>query len=123
MQCDHVADLLPQIVEGSERAAPPVMSHVESCLRCQAELAQYRRLLKALRNLRTDVLEPAPGTLTAILATLEAAGERGAMRSLLAGRRAAYVGGIAVATAAAGAAGAIVIANRGRARRKVRLAG
>ena len=123
MQCDHVADLLPQIVEGTERAAPPVLSHVESCLRCQAELVQYRRLLKALRNLRTDVLEPAPGTLTAILANLEAAGERGAMRSLLAGRRAAYVGGIAVATAAAGAAGALVIANRGRARRKVRLAG
>ena len=123
MQCDHVADLLPQVVEGTERAAPPVLSHVESCLRCQAELAQYRKLLKALRNLRTDVLEPAPGTLTAILANLEAAGERGAMRSLLDGRRAAYVGGIAVATAAAGAAGAIVIANRGRARRKVRLAG
>ncbi len=123
MRCDHVADLLPQIVEGAERAAPPVLSHVEACLRCQAELAQYRKLLKALRNLRTDVLEPAPGTLTGILASIEAVGERGAMRSLLAGRRAAYVGGIAVATAAAGAAGAIVIANRGRARRKVRLAG
>jgi len=123
MQCDDVADLLPQVVEGTERAAPPVLAHVESCLRCQAELAHYRRLLKALRNLRTDVLEPAPGTLTAILANLEAVGERGAMRSLLAGRRATYVGGIAVATAAAGAAGAIVIANRGRARRKVRLAG
>ena len=69
---------------------------------------------KALRTLRTDVLEPAPGTLTAILASLEAAGERGAMRSLLTGRRAAYVGGIAAATAAAGAAGAIVLANRAR---------
>ncbi len=123
MQCDHVADVLPQIVEGSERAQPAVLSHVESCLRCQAELAQYRRLLKALRNLRTDILDPAPGTLTGILASLEAAGERGAMRSLLAGRRAAYLGGIAVATAAAGAAGALVIANRGRGRRKMRLAG
>ena len=125
MQCDHVADLLPQIVEGTERAAPPVLSHVESCLRCQAELAQYRKLLKALRSLRNDILEPAPGTLTGILANLEAAGERGAMRSLLAGHRTAYLGGIAVATAAAGAAGAIVIVNRGRGRgrRKMRLAG
>ena len=121
MRCDHVADLLPQIVDGETRAQPGVLSHVESCLRCQAELVQYRKLLKALRHLRTDVLEPAPGTLTSILATLEAAGERGAMRSLLTGRRAAYVGGIAVATAAAGAAGAIVLANRGR--RKMRLAG
>ena len=121
MQCDHVADRLPQIVDGSERAAPEVLVHVDSCLRCQAELVQYRKLLKALRQLRTDILEPAPGTLTAILASLEAVGERGAMRSLLNGRRAAYLGGIAAATAAAGAAGALVLANRGR--RKMRLAG
>ena len=121
MRCERVADLLPQIVDGTERADPQVRAHVETCLRCQAELVQYRRLLKALRHLRTDVLQPAPGTLTAVLASLEAAGERGAMRSLLAGRRGAYLGGIAVATAAAGAAGALVMANRGR--RKMRLAG
>lgn len=121
MRCDQVADLLPGIVDGPARAERHVLSHVDSCLRCQAELVQYRRLLKALRHLRTDVLEPAPGTLTSILAHLEAAGERGAMRSLLAGRRAAYLGGIAVATAAAGAAGAVVLANRGR--RRMRLAG
>ena len=121
MQCDQIADRLPQIVDGAERAAPAVLAHVDTCLRCQAELVQYRRLLKALRQLRTEILEPAPGTLTAILASLEAVGERGAMRSLLAGRRAAYLGGIAAATAAAGAAGAIVLANRGR--RRMRLAG
>lgn len=121
MLCERVADRLPQIVDGGERAAPDVMAHVDACLRCQAELVQYRKLLKALRTLRTDILEPAPGTLTAILASLEAVGERGAMRSLLAGRRAAYVGGIAAAATAAGAAGAIVLASRGR--RKMRLAG
>lgn len=121
MQCERVAEQLPQIVDGAERAAPQVLAHVESCLRCQAELVQYRRLLRALRHLRTDVLEPAPGTLAAILANIEHAGERGAMHSLLTGRRAAYLGGIAVATAAAGAAGAMVLANRGR--RKMRLAG
>ncbi len=121
MRCEQVADRLPQIVDGAERAAPEVLAHVDACLRCQAELVQYRKLLKALRQLRTHVLEPAPGTVTAILAGLEAAGERGAMRSLLAGHRGAYLGGLAAATAAAGAAGAIVIANRGR--RKMRLAG
>lgn len=121
MLCDDIAELLPQIVEGSERADARVRRHVDSCLRCQAELVQYRKLLKALHNLRTEVLEPAPGTLSGILAHLEAAGERGAIRSLLTGRKAAYVGGIAVATAAAGAAGAIVLANRGR--RRMRLAG
>ena len=118
MRCDHVADRLPQIVDGVERAAPAVLAHVESCLRCQAELVQYRKLLKALHNLRTEVLEPAPGTLSGILAHLEAAGERGAIRSLLSGRRAAYVGGLAVATAAAGA-GAIVLLGRGKRRMRV----
>ncbi|HEX2039290.1 MAG TPA: hypothetical protein VHF47_06100 [Acidimicrobiales bacterium] len=121
MRCDDVAEILSQVVDGAEVADPAVRRHVDSCLRCQAELVQYRRLLKALHHLRTDVLEPSPGVLTGILANLEAAGERGAIRSMLAGRRAAYAGGIAVATLAAGAAGAIVLANRGR--RKVRLAG
>ena len=121
MQCERIAELLPQIVESGEGADVMVRAHVDSCLRCQAELVQYRRLLKALHGLRTEVLEPAPGTLTGILAHLEARGERRAVRSLLAGRRGAYVGGIAVATAAAAGAGAIVLASRGR--RKVRLAG
>ena len=117
VSCDSVAELLPQVVEHGGAVDAPVIEHVEACLRCQAELVQYRRLLKALRQLRTEVLEPAPGTLTGILASLEAAGERGAIRSLLSGRRAAYVGGIAVATAAAGAAGALVLAHRARDRR------
>ena len=120
MRCDQVADVLPEVVDGTGKAGPRVLAHVETCLRCQAELAQYRKLLRALRHLRTEVIEPAPGTLTRILAGLGAAGERGAVRSLLVGRRAAYLGGIAVATAAAGAAGAVVVANRGR--RKVPLA-
>ena len=119
--CESVAEALPDIVEGGT-AGPAVTRHVESCLRCQAELVQYRKLLRSLHQLRTEVLEPAPGTLTAILASLEAAGERGAIRSMLHGRRAAYVGGIAVATAAAGAAGAIVLAGRAK-RRGLRLAG
>lgn len=121
INCDDVAGVLPQIVDGSGHADRTVLAHVESCLRCQAELVQYRKLLRALHNLRTEVLEPAPGTLSGILANLEAAGERGAIRSLLTGRRAAYLGGIAVATAAAGAAGAIVLAHRSKER--MRLAG
>ncbi len=91
--------------------------HVESCLRCQADLVQHRRLLRTLRSLRTEVLEPAPGLVTEVLAHIEEAGERQAVRSLLTGRRAAYIGGLAAATAAAGAAGAIVIITRSKNRR------
>lgn len=118
--CEEIADRLGAIAEGG-KADPMVAAHVESCLRCQAELVQYRKLLRSLHQLRTEVLEPAPGTLTSILANLEAAGERGAIRSMLHGRRAAYAGGIALATAAAGAAGALVLANRAR-RKSLRIA-
>lgn len=112
MQCEEVIDKLSDIAEGAQVADDTLSAHVSTCLRCQAEVVQYRRLLKALHSLRTEILEPAPGTLTGLLASLEAAGERGAIRSILSGRRAAYVGGIAVATAAAGAAGAIVLVSR-----------
>jgi hypothetical protein len=120
--CEDIAELLPGIVAGDDRADRRIQRHVESCLRCQAELAQYRRLLRALHQLRTDVIQPAPGVLTGILAELTEAGERGAMRSILTGRRAAYVGGLALATAAAGAAGTIVLVSRAS-RRRMGLAG
>ena len=121
MQCDDVADLLADAADGSHLLDRAARRHVDRCLRCQAELVQYRKLLRALHNLRTEVLEPAPGLLSDILAHLEEAGERHAVRSMLRGRRVAYVGGIAAA-ATAGAAGAILFASRAR-KSKVRLAG
>jgi hypothetical protein len=117
--CDQVAEALPGIVDGDDVADLEMQRHVAACLRCQAELVQYRRLLRTLHQLRTEVLEPAPGLVPDILAAIEAAGERRAMHHLLNGRRVAYVSGIAAATAA-GAAGAI-LANRAR-HRRVRLA-
>ena len=98
--------------------APPLLGrderrHVERCLRCQAELVQYRKLLRAMRTMRTEVLEPAPGMLADILANVAGAGERRAIRSMIAGHRTAYLGGLAAATAA-GAAGALVFAARTR---------
>jgi hypothetical protein len=117
-----VAAALPGIVDGYDVAEPELRRHVDMCLRCQAELVQYRKVLKVLRDVRMQVIEPTPGLLPDILASIGDAGERRAMRHLLTGRRVAYVGGIAAATAAAGAAGAIVLANRARSRR-LRLAG
>lgn len=112
VRCDDLAELLAEVGDGATITDPASRRHVESCLRCQADLVQYRRLLRALHNLRTEVLEPAPGLLPEILAHLEAAGERHAVRSMLTGRRLAYAGGIAAATAA-GAAGAILF-SRGK---------
>jgi hypothetical protein len=119
VQCEDLSDRLAGAADDLAHLGRSERRHVERCLRCQAEIVQYRKLLRAMRSLRTDVLEPAPGLLADILANLEAAGERHAIRSLLSGRRMAYVGGLAAATAA-GAAGAIVFATRTR---RARLAG
>jgi len=114
MRCEQVADSLAEAADGSVLLAADAREHVEQCLRCQAEVVQYRKLLRALRALRVDVLEPSPGLLTDVLAALEEESERRSVRLLLHGRRAAYLGGLAAAATAAGVGGAIVIASRGR---------
>ena len=115
MRCDHVVDLLPAAADGTGTLGADARAHVEVCLRCQAEVVQYRKLLRSLRALRTDVLEPAPGLLADVLARLEESGERRALRALIRGHKVAYLGGLAAATAA-GAAGAIVLRSRAKLR-------
>jgi hypothetical protein len=117
VRCDDVALLLPEAVDGDTPVALPVQRHVESCLRCQAELARYRRMLRGLQLLRTQYLEPAPGVLSQTLAALGEASERHAIRSLLTGKRLAYVGAVGGALAAAGATTAALLLARARARR------
>ena len=116
MQCEDLAEVLAAVSDGSPVQDQRVHDHIESCLRCQAELVQYRKLLRAMRALRTQIIEPAPGLVAEVLATIEEAGERHAVRSLLSGRRTAYLVGVGAATAA-GAAGALVLASRSRGRR------
>ena len=115
--CADLGDRLAAAVTDEGALDREARAHVETCLRCQADLVEHRRVLRALRSLRTEVLVPAPGLVTEVLAHIEEAGERRAIRSLLTGRRVAYLGGLAAATAAAGAAGALVLATRGRGRR------
>ncbi|WCO66693.1 hypothetical protein PO878_19550 [Iamia majanohamensis] len=115
--CADLGDRLAAAVTDDGALDREARAHVETCLRCQADLVEHRRVLRALRSLRTEVLVPAPGLVTEVLAHIEEAGERRAIRSLLTGRRVAYLGGLAAATAAAGAAGALVLATRGRGRR------
>jgi 3-methyladenine DNA glycosylase/8-oxoguanine DNA glycosylase len=121
VHCHEVSVLLADVAEGAISLEHRYRAHVDHCLRCQAELIQYRKLLRALRALRRQVIEPEPGLLPDILAAIEEAGERRARRELLDGRRAAYLGGLAAAATAAGVGGALVIANRSR--RRLRLAG
>jgi anti-sigma factor RsiW len=113
-RCASLADALPGVVDGSATLDRAERRHVERCLRCQAELAQYRRLLRAMHSLRSAT-SPAPvGLVADVLVHLEAAGERSAIRAALTGRKVAYLGGIAAAATAAGAGAAIVLVSRGR---------
>ncbi len=102
--------------EGRSAEAVPeqVADHVAQCLRCQAEMAAYRRILRHLRALRHDDVRSPPGALAAVLAALEVAALEdhagGANRAL----RVAAVGGITVATAAATTAGVLVWMSRRR---------
>ncbi len=116
MRCESVSLQLAEIADGLNRLPPDAERHVESCLRCQAELVQYRRLLRALTALRGQYLTPDDGLLEDILSALRppATVHRLHRRS----RKAAYLGGIAAA-ATAGAAGAIVIASRLAARQSL----
>jgi anti-sigma factor RsiW len=113
MRCEDVARLMPATVEGTpiDLAA---QTHIESCLRCQAELARYRRMLRALQQLRTRYLEPSPSLLAQTLAALEEAGERHAVRSVLSGRRLAYAGAIGGAVAAGATAAALLLVRSRR---------
>jgi hypothetical protein len=115
-QCDEIAVLLPQVVDSAEPVALPVQRHVESCLRCQAELARYRRMLRGLQLLRTQYFEPTPGMLAATLASITAASERRAVNSVLTKRRLAYAGAVAGAVAAAGTTTAALLLARAKRR-------
>jgi hypothetical protein len=120
VRCDQVASALGEAASGRTLLDGDQRAHVEHCLRCQAEMVQYRKLLRALRTLRTEVLEPAPGAITDVLAAVEQLAEHGAVVGMLRGRRVVYVGGLAAAATAAAAGGALVLANRTR--RRIRIA-
>lgn len=112
MRCDELSLHLAEAAEtanGVELLPGEAAGHVQSCLRCQAELAQYRKLLRALVALRRQYLYPDPSLLDEILEALRPPATVHFLHRR--NRRAAYIGGLAAATAA-GAAGAIVIASR-----------
>lgn len=110
-ECAIAAEWLPALATGDAEAGPRVERHVTTCLRCQADMARYRRLRRTLRGWSEAGIEPGPDVLPAILASLERAGGRRV--PVTAGRRTVYVGGVAVATAGA-AAGVLVWVNRRR---------
>ena len=88
VSCAEVALVLPSILDGVSSADEVVVRHVGSCLRCQSELARYRKLLRLLDQLRSYRVEPPPGAVADVLGALEAAAQRRVVRSVLTGRAA-----------------------------------
>jgi hypothetical protein len=114
VSCTAVAAALPSILDGGSVAGEAVVDHVGQCLRCQAELAKYRKLLWLLNQLRAARIEPPPGAVADVLDALEEAAQRHVIRSALTGRRLVLAGALAVPAAAIVA---VTVARRGRLRR------
>jgi hypothetical protein len=71
-ECRQVATVLPAWVAGEAQLDERCARHVAQCLRCQAEAARYRRMLRALHGLRLDTAPPPPGALSDLLARIDA---------------------------------------------------
>ena len=118
LTCDAFAAALPSILDGEQLASPTVVGHVERCLRCQAELARYRLVLRMLHQLRAAGVGLPPGAVTEALDALERTTERTMIRSALAGRRLAYAGAIVAGPAIVVGAALVARAHGGRGRRR-----
>jgi anti-sigma factor RsiW len=124
VKCDEVAEKLPALLDAGGTASIEVRQHIEGCLRCQAELVRYRRMLRELREMRTRFLEPSPDAMSQTLAALWEAGERRAIRSMITGRRLAYAGAVGgIVVTAAVTATLLTLRSRSRGRRRTSTVG
>jgi hypothetical protein len=113
--CRAAAAAITQIAAGEDYGVAPSASvHVAQCLRCQAEVAAYRRVVRSMRTMAGDQMETPAGGVAAVVAALGVAAGNQAGGPATWVVKAAYVSGITVATAAAGAAGLLVWMSRRR---------
>lgn len=125
MRCDRARPALLTLSESNDLdlasgefppgVDPAAGRHIAQCLRCQAELAQHRRIRRQMAQLRSVTVEPAPTMLDSILAGLAeqaVAGVSGSGQRATHRRRLLAVG--AAAAASAGVAGAVVLLARSR---------
>ena len=111
MRCDDVGTLLAASADDAALLSAPAAAHVTTCLRCQAEQAQYRRILRTMKTLRTDTVAAQPELLGDVLDLLRPPAEVVKFRRPTEDRRRVAIGGIAVAATGA-AAGALAIATK-----------
>jgi hypothetical protein len=112
VRCEALSELLAEAAEGRPVQGRSARSHVEHCLRCQADLAQYRRLHRGLRSLADRRMTTPGDWIEELLAALDEQSTGSTSGRL---RRAAVLGGMAAVTAA-GAASVLVLSTRSRRR-------
>jgi hypothetical protein len=111
LTCESIADVLPALATGEADVGRRIRNHVAVCLRCQAEMARYRRLRRSLLALRDQPVDAGPMLAAQILERLDSAfttEDRGSRTAL----QVACVGGLSVATVAG--AGMLVWLTRRR---------
>jgi hypothetical protein len=116
--CSNLGLQLAGVADGSTRLEVPIQQHVSACLRCQAELAAYRKLRRSLLALRELDLGADPARLDELLERVRPdAPVHRLNRQQRAQRRRAFVSAALALGAATGAGLAVALARPlGRAR-------
>jgi hypothetical protein len=103
MRCEEVRPLLPDLADGTLRAAGEAEAHVAACSSCSFALAVYRDLLARLAAMREVVVEPSDALLERLVA---ATARRGLVRRVAGDERVQHaalsIGGAVVGATAIG---------------------
>lgn len=102
MKCREIRELLPAYADGHD-ADLVVRRHLSGCDQCRFELDRYIALRSALSDLRTEIVEPAPGLLLRLQAIASDPGGVDRIKTHVVRNKRTYAG---VGLAVAGAAGA-----------------
>lgn len=120
MNCDQALEYVQDTVDGrvSSTAQTPATAHLNVCLRCQAELAQFRRVRRIMSTFPDRRVEAPSAMAAQVMAIVRSPTEQFAVaqiaeRATRTKRRAMVAIGAATAVAA-GTAGVVVAATRNR---------
>lgn len=114
MKCTDLDQWLPSVADEELPAAAQL--HVDECLRCQAEVARFRKLRRLTLSVSSLQLRPPDELLADVLSGLSSGTNRLAERARAGRRRAAYAWGLSAATVSAGVGVALVVIRSRRPR-------
>ncbi len=99
-ECVSAADVIPQLAAGERTGDLAAETHVARCLRCQAEVAAFGGIMRAMRAMRYETVDDPSATLDRVVEAIRSTRSRAGLPVWAA--RVAYGCGL-TATAAAGA--------------------